>query len=300
MSVRRGGVRGPLVSASAVLLLMACDTSNIPPLRSGMSVSGPADSVLVGAGDIASCETDWDEATARLLDRIDGTVFTAGDNVYPEASLSNYRDCYGPTWGRHLERTRPAVGDHDDGDSYYEYFGAAAGEPGKGYYSFQQAGWLIVVLNSNIEMSVGSPQHSWLNQTLAADTAICQAAIIHWPRFSSGMKHGNAPETRALWDVFYRHGLDLVLSGHAHLYERYPLLDPDGEADPAGGIRQFVVGTGGRYLHARSPTLRPRPEVANAEAFGVLRLMLRPDSYAWNFFPAIRGGFTDAGYEFCH
>ena len=225
---------------STALLLAACG-SDSPGLRPGTDQARPADSVLVGAGDVAACNTDWDEATARLLDHIDGTVFTAGDNVYPEGSAENYRDCYGPTWGRHLDRTRPAHGDHDDDKWYYEYFGTAAGEPGKGYYSFRQADWLIVVLNSNIDMAAGSPQYDWLERTLAADVAVCEAAIIHWPLFSTGMKLRGAPEVRALWQVFYRHGLDVVLSGHAHLYERFHRLDPAGNPDPVRGIRQFIT-----------------------------------------------------------
>lgn len=257
-----------------------------------------ADSVLVGAGDIASCNSDADETTAALLDSIPGTVFTAGDNVYPYGSPANYRDCYAPTWGRHRWRTRPAPGDHEHSSAYYAYFGGAAGPAGRGYYAYEKAGWQIVVLNTNLPLTRGSRQLDWLDRTLREAGALCQVAVLHVPRFSSGAKHGASEEVRAAWDVLFRHGVELVLSGDSHIYERYPPLDPAGRADPRG-VRQFIVGTGGRYLHDLTDR-SPASEARDASTFGVLKLTLRPAGYAWEFVPAAGGRFRDSGAGRCH
>src|SRR5688500_9846577 len=134
--------------------------------------------VLVGAGDIASCAASGDEATAALLDGIAGTVFTAGDNVYPNGTLERYRLCYGPSWGRHLARTYATPGNHDyrinSGAAYYQYFGSRAGPSGTGYYSFKLGDWLIVMLNSNIAVGAQSEQARWLRSQLAGRDRGCE------------------------------------------------------------------------------------------------------------------------------
>src|SRR6266498_251935 len=160
-----------------------------------------ADPVFVGAGDIANCSNTQDEATAKLLDGIPGTVFTLGDNVYPDGTATQFQDCYGPTWGRHKDRTRPAVGNHDyhtaGAAGYYSYFGSAASPQDanctsncKGYYSYNLGAWHIIALNGEIDHTVGSAQEKWLRADLAANPSMCTLAYWHEPRFSSGM-HGN-------------------------------------------------------------------------------------------------------------
>lgn len=259
---------------------------------------------LVGAGDIADCATPWDEATADLLDGIPGIVFTAGDNVYEEGTAEEYADCYGPSWGRHKDRTYPAIGNHEyhtpDAAPHFEYFGAAAGQPDKGYYSYEAGAWKVIVLNSNagrVPVDEASQQEQWLRDELEASDHACTIAYWHHPRFSSGV-YGDDDRFDAFWQALYEYGTELVVVGHEHHYERFAPLNPAGELDPAAGIRQIIAGTGGRYLR---PTGAPRTgsEVRNSETFGVLKLILRYDSYDWEFVPVAGQTFTDAGSGVC-
>jgi hypothetical protein len=266
------------------------------------------DPVLVGAGDIASCSNTGDSATATLLDTIAGTVFTLGDNVYPNGAATEFTNCYHPTWGRHKGRTRPAPGNHDYQTSgaagYYTYFGAAASPLDtncqsncKGYYAYDLGAWHIIVLNSEISVGAGSAQEQWLRQDLAAHANVCTLAYWHKPRFSSG-EHGNTSSMQALWQALYDYRADVVLSGHDHTYERFAPQTPGGQADPQRGIRQFVVGTGGASLY-NFPTVQPNSEVRNNSARGVLKLTLHAQSYDWEFVPVSGQTFRDTGSSAC-
>jgi hypothetical protein len=262
--------------------------------------------VLIGAGDIASCDSDQDEKTAKLLDGVAGTVFTLGDNVYDEGSSSEYKECYEPTWGRHKARTRPAPGNHDyrtsDARSYFSYFGEVVGKQGEGYYSYDLGAWHIVVLNSNCKSIGGcgadSKQVRWLKEDLAANPAHCTLAYWHHPRFSSG-KYDNNQEIRPLWQTLYDARAEIVMSGHDHNYQRYAPQDPAGKADPVSGIRQFVVGTGGKSLYDIEKPNANR-EAASDKAYGVLKLALNASRYEWEFIATERGRFTDSGNGICH
>lgn len=266
-----------------------------------------APNVFLVAGDIAGCDTSGDEATVLLLDGQAGTVLTLGDHVYENGTAAEFADCYDPTWGRHKWRTRPAVGDHEyrtpGAAPYFSYFGAAAGDPATGYYSFEQAGWHIVVLNHNCDKiggcNAGSPQEQWLRQVLAANTAQCTLAVLPGARFSSGTVHGSQWWMEPFWQAFYDHNVDLVLSANEHIYERFAPQTPQGVADPVRGIRQIIVGTGGRALYAIGPPIA-NSEVRNNDAFGVLRLELNPGGYSWLFLPEAGRTFTDSGSGTCH
>ncbi len=261
-----------------------------------------APAVLVGAGDIAVCGSDDDEATALLLDAIAGTVFTTGDNAYEDGTAQEFTDCYHPSWGRHQARTRPSPGNHDyhtsGASGYYGYFGASAGDPAEGYYSYELGAWHVVALNSNIDVSAGSVQLQWLAADLAAHSAACTAAYWHHPRFSSGV-HGNDAGMQDLWQVLYDAGVDVVLNGHDHDYERFAPQDPAGNADPARGIREFVVGTGGRSLRAFG-TAASNSQVRNSDTHGVLKLTLYDSRYEWEFIPVAGQTFSDSGTADCH
>jgi hypothetical protein len=259
--------------------------------------------VLVGAGDIAICRSNGDEATAALLDDIPGTVYTLGDNVYPNGTLREFIDCFEPSWGRHKWRTRPAPGNHDyatpNAAGYFEYFGQAAGdEPGLGYYSYDFGAWHVIVLNSVRDRVRGSPMVDWLEQDLAAHPARCTVAYWHHQRFSSGML-GNNASFQVLWEVLYEAHVDIVLNGHDHHYERFAPQTPNGQPDPAHGIREFIVGTGGRSLFPWG-VVADNSEVRSNETFGVLKLALHPSRYEWDFIPVAGGAFTDSGREDCH
>ena len=267
--------------------------------------SASSDPVLVGAGDIADCELDSGAATANLLDTIAGTVFTAGDNAYPDGSAANFRDCYAPTWGRHLDRTRPAAGNHEwetkDLGGYFDYFGARAAPDGESWYSYDLGAWHVIVLDSDCTLvggcGPGSAQGGWLDADLRASSAVCTLAIWHHPRFSSG-EHGSDTSVWPFWDALYRAGADVVVNGHDHDYERFGPQDPAGREDKARGMRQFVVGTGGAVLRG-FPTVAAHSEVRLNASHGVIRFVLHPGTYEWSFIPS-SGDAGDSGSEDCH
>jgi acid phosphatase type 7 len=273
----------------------------IPPTTPGQTPAptpvGPQ--VFVGAGDVSVCDQNA-EATARLLDGIGGTIFMLGDGAYFQGTRQQYRDCYGPTWGRHRARTRPVPGNHDYESPlaapYFEYFGERAAPP-DGFYSFELGAWHAVALNSNIPMGPGSYQAEWLRADLASTSARCVIAYWHHPLFSSG-PDGNQAQARELWRILYAAGADVVLNGHDHFYERWAPQDPDGRSDPSRGIRQFTVGTGGAPLYQRART-NPLSEVLTS-AFGVLRLTLAPGTYQWEFVPVLASVAHDRGSGECH
>jgi hypothetical protein len=266
----------------------------------------PPESVtFVGTGDIADCASSGDEATAALLDGIPGSVFTLGDNVYPNGTQSEYNTCYGAqtTWGRHKARTFPSAGNHEyntpGATGYYGYFGAAAGDPTKGYYSFDLGAWHVIVLNSNIARDASSAQVEWLRADLTAHSAkSCTIAYWHHPRFSSGFVHGNNITVQAFWDVLYQFNADVIMGGHDHDYERFAPQTPTALADNVRGIRQFVVGTGGKSLYSQG-VLKANSEVFYNGTAGVLKLTLYDGGYTWEFVP-VSGSFSDTGVGTCH
>ena len=267
---------------------------------------------LVGAGDIAWCGNLLGaEATARLIEAIPGTVFAAGDLVYNNGTFEEFQNCYQATWGKFKDRTMPAPGNHEyDGfgaSSYFRYWGKRAGDPTKGYYSYDLGGWHIVVLNTNCSIKVlggcakDSPQEAWLREDLAKHADACIIAYGHHSLFSSGIlpSHAIHPELRAFWQDLYEAHADLILAGHEHSYERFAPQTPEGELDEVNGIRQFVVGTGGRS-HTPLGFAAQNSEVRNADTFGVLKLTLTYKSYRWEFIPQPGMGFTDSGEGTCH
>ena len=276
-------------------------------IPSGAFAANDQSVVLVGAGDIADCkDLTGAEATAKLLDQLTGTVMAVGDLAYPDGSKENFV-CYDKTWGRAKSRTRPAPGNHEfhaaGASPYFDYFGATAGDPKTGYYSYELGAWHIIVLNSECKdvggCEPGSPQEKWLRSDLAAHPAACKLAYWHKPLFSSGSAHGNDLTVKPLFQALYDAHADVVVGGHDHDYERFAPQNPDGAADPANGIREFVVGTGGKN-HRPFGESKLNSEVRDATAFGVLKLTLKPKSYDWQFIPEAGKSFTDSGTGACH
>jgi hypothetical protein len=301
-SVRDTGIAAPTGTGSN-------HSPSKEPTNTRPDSSPSDDAVLVGAGDIATCgELAGAEATAELIDKVPGTVFAVGDLAYPDGSDEQFANCYGPTWGRFKERTRPAPGNHEyhsnGASGYVRYFGAAAGDPTKGYYSYDLGAWHIVVLNSECQMVGGcdraSAQVQWLRQDLAQHPATCTLAYFHRPLFSSGAAHGNDPAMKPLWQALYDAGADVVIGGHDHHYERFAPQDPEGRADAQRGLREFVVGTGGKSTHRLLAAIEPNSEARNVDTFGVLKLILHADSYEWSFLPQAGKTFTDSGHGTCH
>lgn len=286
--VENGGVSRLLRVALVIALVVV--TSAVP-----RSTLGWGSVVLVGAGDIAFCNSEADEATAALLDGIGGTVFTAGDNAYPDGTEQQFAECYAPSWGRHFTRTRPSPGNHDykttDASGYYGYFGLRARPPG-GYYAYNRGAWRIYSLNSQ---RVTDEQLAWLDADLAANPKRCSLAYFHLPRFSSG-RSGNSGPMRAFWRPLFKAGAELIIGGHSHHYERFAPMRPNG-VKYWKGIRQFVVGTGGAPLRKLS-TLKPNSEFQLDTSHGVLELTLHDGSYDWRFI-TVDGGVADAGSTPC-
>ena len=275
----------------------------ILPLASTDSSRTGRDPTLAGAGDIASCDSSGDERTARLLDDIPGAVFTVGDNAYRSEDVEKpFDECYETSWGRHRARTHPVPGNHEyedgDIDSYFDYFGRAAGERGKGYYSYQLGEWHIIALNSMLDATPDSPQGKWLANDLAKHQARCTLAYFHHPRFSSG-PHGRRQSAVDLWTALSRAGVDVVVNGHDHIYERFGPMTENGDRDNENGMREFIVGTGGDS-HYDIENAATHSEVRNDDTYGVLLLTLHDDSYDWRFTPVRDRTFSDYGTGGCH
>jgi hypothetical protein len=295
----------PIEGASTTPSITPTTTPSIS--ASTTVTTGQGAATLLVAGDIASCASTGDEATAALLDaRPNAVVATLGDNVYETGTAAEFANCYDPSWGRHKTRTRPALGNHEYGvfraGGYFGAFGSAAGEAPLGWYSYDLGAWHVIVLNSNCEAvgcAVGGTQERWLREDIAAHPARCTAAIWHHPRWTSGTTHGPTAAVAPLFTALHDAGVDLLLSGHEHNYERFAPLNPAGQPDPARGIRQFVVGTGGRGHYPFGPPM-PGSEVRNDTTFGLLALTLRASTYQWQFVPEAGQTFTDSGSGNCH
>jgi hypothetical protein len=265
----------------------------------------PAEVILV-AGNIATCGSEMDEASAAILDTLPGTIFTLGDNAFPGGTPEAYSSCYEQSWGRHKQRTYATLGNHEyttgNASTSFEYFGDRAGPRDKGYYSMDLGNWHIIVLNIHDGMSFerGSDQDRWLEADLAANRKKCALAMWHAPRFFSSDTPGYTRNNLIVdaWTRLYDAGVDVVLNGHQHQYERFPLMTPSGARDEARGIRQFNAGTGGES--AEMPIALNEDREILTDAFGILKLTLDQDSYSWEFVPVVPGQFTDSGSGTCH
>lgn len=250
--------------------------------------------VMVGAGDISTCGNTNDTKTANLIGSISGTVFALGDNVYENGTLSEYNNCYGPTWGLYKSRTKPVPGNHDYQTSgaagYFNYFGVPK------YYAYNLGAWRIYALNSEIDVSATSTQVAWLKNDLAANPKQCVLAYWHQPRWSS--TSARASKMQTIWSILVNAKAEIVLSGHAHNYERFAQMNANGvSVNP--GLRQIVVGTGGEGLSGFG-TILSASRARNASTYGVLKLTLRPDGYDWKFIPIAGQTYTDSGTTSCH
>jgi len=277
--------------------------------RCGEPSRTPSPLHVVAAGDIAYCgdraaSTTPAARTARLVAASDDLVLTLGDAAYESGTPSEYANCFHPTWGAFKDRIRPSPGNHDyytaGAQGYYDYFGAKAGPDRRGYYSFDQGGWHFISLNAMADLSPGSAQMRWLLDDLASSRdSLCTLAVLHYPAFNSGANHGSVTAMRPAFDALQSAGVELVLSGHEHVYERFAPQRSDGTADPARGLRQFVVGTGGHVLMAFGAPLA-NSEFRHNSGWGVLRLALEAGRYGWKFVSVDDGAVIDAGSGNCH
>ncbi len=295
------------------------DTSDPPPLPP--PPPPPSTSVTVAAaGDIA-CDPDSSrfnngegtdsschmKAVAELIETMNPVaVLPLGDLQYEDAEFWKFEESYGPSWGRFNNIAYPAVGNHEylthDAEGYFNYFGSRAGDPDKGYYSYDKGNWHLIALNTNCGRveggcSTGGLQEQWLRNDLANTSANCVLAYAHHPRFSSG-NHGNNSSIEDLWEALYDYDAELFLSGHDHNYERFAPLKPNGELDTSRGIVQFVVGTGGKSTRSMNSPER-YSEFRDSDNHGALKLTLHSQSYDWEFV-SDTGVVIDSGSANCH
>jgi len=329
--IRELGTRGAGLAVVTLASVLACAQTHVgvpqPPAGddgshqpSGQSVdAGDTVAVLVGAGDIGQCGSDGPARTAHLIDSLmENTavplqVFLSGDVAYPRGTSRDLVRCYDPSWGRFKSITRPVPGNHEykngflwflfggHADPYFAYFDAfpgQAGDPGDGWYHYEHGGWDVYALNSGKDGRIrrSSRQWAWLVAQLAADPAKCAVAYVHHPRFGAG-KHGDNEHMRDLWDLLAQYGVDILITGHEHSYQRYRPQTSGGEPDSTG-IRQVIVGTGGAYLHHESQPTKGQLDRWTAQHHGVLKLTLRTNSYGWEFIVA-DGTVWDRGTSLC-
>jgi Calcineurin-like phosphoesterase len=285
-------VRKPLISLVVIVNL-------------GASLVGAAraEPVITAAGDIAQDNEpgQGQRATASRITRIDPVAaLTLGDNQYPAGALSDFRSSYDPTWGRFKAKTFPTPGNHDYGTSgargYFRYFRARAHPRHGGYYSFDLGGWHLVAVNTGAAPP-SRRQLRWIRRDLRRNDDVCELAYWHHPRWSSGSVHGSDASLSPLWRVLFRAGVDVVLNGHEHHYERFARLTPAGRRS-ANGIREFVVGTGGASTYPFGDPVRGSQKRITG-AYGVLRLALHSSGYAWRFV-RVGGSVADSGTGGCH
>lgn len=262
---------------------------------------------ILAAGDIAGCDTTGDEQTAAILAANPGVpVLALGDQAYPNGTPSDYANCFDPSWGKLRARIHPVPGNHEyhteNASAYFAYFGADAGPSGnpasRGYYSFDLGAWHIVALNSEQDIGANGAQLAWLRADLAATEKRCILAYWHRPRFIASVLYEDIPDVNPFWKELYAAGAEIVLNGHDHSYQRYRLMNPDGQAD-AAGIREFVVGTGGRSTYSLREDSRREAAKSALGFFGVLKLTLSDTGYAWSFLPVAGETYTDSGSGEC-
>lgn len=307
-----------LVAALAVLSLgigAACSSSPASPSPSvgtnpgttpgvgnpGPSGPGPTGATVkvVGVGDIGMCGSPGVARTASLVAGLEGQILLAGDIAYLHGTMANFRDCFEPTWGRFRARWRAVPGNHEyetpNAVDYYSYFGEASGGDNTGFYSFMAGDWLILMLNSNIPAGRNSQQWEFVRRQLDQQRTPCTMAVWHHPLFSSG-PNGNNAFMRDMWTLLEAAPIEVILNAHDHLYERFARQMADGAPEPAKGVRQFIVGTGGAdlygFVRASANSEERRSE------FGAMQFTLEPAQYRWEF-RNVSGAVLDAGLDTC-
>ncbi|HKP29312.1 MAG TPA: metallophosphoesterase [Gemmatimonadales bacterium] len=316
----------PLVFIALVLLLQYCKPAvqlTAPPADAPAAlVALTGASVLIGAGDIARCDAQGDELTAKLVDsvlradsaaKVHDEVMALGDNAYPSGSAQDYAKCFAPSWGDTakliMKNIRPTPGNHEHLSNmaapYYEYFGKAAGSPKKGFYSYDIGEWHAIVLNSEIVVNTSftneerKEQEDWLKKEVEGNTKKCTLAYWHHPRYSSGW-HGTEQRLMPIWQILYDANVDLVLNGHDHNYERYLPQDPLGVLDSTRGIVQIVAGTGGGDLRGFGSSTPGKNSAYQIQGhYGVLKLTLGKEEWQ-SVFIDTNGRTWDAQGGKCH
>jgi hypothetical protein len=295
------------VAITIVLLIAAACSSPSGPTGGGGGNGGGGGGggatgqtvTMLAAGDIGLCGSAGVAQTARLVAGLDGGLLLAGDIAYFQGTAANFRDCFDPLWGQFRARWHPVPGNHEyespGAAPYFTYFGEAAGPPGRGYYSFTAGDWVILMLNSNIPATRGSPQWEFARGVLEGQRTPCTMAVWHHPVFSSG-PNGNNGHMRDMWALLEANRAEVIVTGHDHLYERFARQTSDGSADPVNGVRQFTAGTGGAELYNFVRASQHSEE--RIMRFGVVRFTLGPAQVDWEFL-GVDGSIADRGLDTC-
>jgi 3',5'-cyclic AMP phosphodiesterase CpdA len=254
---------------------------------------------VVGVGDIGMCGSPGVAQTASLVGNLEGQILLVGDIAYLHGSTANFRECFEPQWGRFRSRWRAVPGNHEyetpTAADYYNYFGEASGGDNSGFYSFMAGDWLILMLNSNIPSGRNSAQWEFVRRQLEQQRTPCTMAVWHHPLFSSG-PNGNTASMKDLWALLEAAPIEVILNGHDHLYERFARQMSDGTPEPAKGVREFIVGTGGADLYGVARA------TANSETrlveHGAMQFTLEPAQYRWEY-RNVNGVVRDFGLDTC-
>jgi acid phosphatase type 7 len=304
-----------LVVSSAVGSVASSDVafSTLPDARAtrvaaaGDIACAPTDpSFNGGVGTAAACQ-QMATSSAILAGGYDA-VLPLGDTQYNAGTTPAFKASYRPSWGRVDAIAHPVVGNHEYGTpgaaQYFQYFGASAGTPGQGWYSYELGSWHVIALNANCTLiaggcGTGSPEEIWLRSDLAAHPVQCTLAYWHQPLFTSGQQ-GPAVAMSTIWADLTSAGADLVLNGHEHDYERFAPQTASGRLDTAHGMAEIIVGTGGANHMSLHATRMPNSVTSDSTSFGFLDLTLSPGTYSWSFVPVAGGAFHDTGSAACH
>lgn len=302
----RPGDTAALLAAIAAAIVLAASCSSSPSAPSPRSGGTGGDTQtgltvhMIAVGDIGQCGRPEVAQTANLVAGLDGDVILAGDLAYFQGTAANFRDCFNPFWGGFRSRWHPVPGNHEhespNAVPYFDYFGSAAGPAGVGYYALRAGDWLILMLNSNVPATRGSPQWEFARTELERQRTPCTMAVWHHPLFSSGQ---NGPNTfmRDMWELLEANHAEVIVNGHDHVYERFARQTAAGGADPVNGIRQFTAGTGGAEI-TRFIRVERNSEERMTQA-GVLYFTLRPAAIEWEF-RGTDGAAHDRGLDTCH
>ena len=288
-----------------VLLLgiaSACSSSPSGPTPGGGGSGGGGigqTAVVLGVGDIGMCGRAEVAQVASLVASLDGHLLLAGDLAYFQGTAANFRDCFNPSWGQFRGRWNAVPGNHESESPgaapYLAYFGDAAGPAGLGDYAITIGDWLVLMLNSNIPATSGSPQWEFARAQLQTQRTPCTMAVWHHPRFTSGPSGPNF-FMHDMWALLESARAEVILNGHDHLYERFARQLSDGRPDPANGIRQFTAGTGGAELYNFVRAAGNSEE--RIMRHGVIRFTLRPAQVDWEFI-GLDGATLDRGLDTC-
>jgi hypothetical protein len=288
------------VAMTLVAMTLACGEQRGPEMApTGASAEAGQPEIILAAGDIAGCASHYqDELTAKMLVNMPGTILPLGDVVYQYGTRWQFRNCYDPSWGQLLSRSRPTPGNHEyrteEAGPYYEYFGERAGPPGKGYYTYTLGSWRIYSLNSERHIP---EQTIWLRRHLRNNPSTCVLAYWHKPLYTSGPVPPT-PEVRPLFNELWKARAEVVLNGHNHSYERFDPQDADSNYREHG-VREFVIGTGGAQLEPPTAPPAKNSNVLYVEGWGVLKMKLEPEEYTWRFVPAPGSPKADSGSAKC-